>query len=66
MTLHVYSILGTINEDLTRISARNRWVIATYKQLNMNALDECMNRLSTAIQKFTVCIWTNDAVGWGN
>ena len=49
----------TINEDLTKISAQNRWVIAFYKVHNMNALDECMNRLSGAMQKFTVCIWTN-------
>ena len=58
-----YSILETINEDLTKISAQNRWVITVYKQLNMNALDDCMNRLSNAMQKFTVCIWTNDTLG---
>ena len=59
-----YSILGTINEDLTQISAQTRWVKTVYKELNMNALDECMNRLSNAMQKFTVCIWTNDALNW--
>ena len=58
-----YSILGTINEDLTKISAQNRWVIAVYKQPNVKALDECMDRLSNAMQKFTVCIWTNDILG---
>ena len=58
-----YSILETINEDLTKISAQNRWVITVYKQLNMNALDDCMNRLSNAMQKFTVRIWTNDTLG---
>ena len=46
----------TINEDLTKISAQNRWVMTIYKQPNMNALDECMDRLSNAMQKFTVCI----------
>jgi hypothetical protein len=61
-----YSILGTINEDLTKISAQNRWVIAVYRQPNMKALDECMDRLSTAMQKFTVCILTNDAINWGD
>ena len=60
------SILETINEDLTKISAQNRWVIAVYKQSNMDALDECMNRLSNAMQKFTVCIWTNDVLGRGD
>ena len=52
----IYRVLKTINEDLTEISAQNRWVKAIYKQPNMNALEECMNRLSTATQKFTVCI----------
>ena len=61
-----YSILGTINEDLKKISAQNRWVIAVYRQPNMKALDDCMNRLSNAMEKFTVCIWTNDALGKGN
>ena len=51
-----YSVLETINEDLSKISTQNRWVIAVYKQSNMKALEECMNRLSTAMQKFTVCI----------
>ena len=61
----IYSILKTINEDLTKISAHNRWVLAVYKEPNMKALEECMNRLSTAMQRFTVCIWTNNALGWG-
>ena len=58
-----YSILGTINEDLTNISSQNRGVIAIYKQLNMNALDTCINRLSNAMQKFTVRISTDYALG---
>ena len=58
-----YSILGTINEDLTKISAQNRWVITVYKQLNIDALDECIDRLSSAMQKFTVCISTNNTAG---
>ena len=32
--------------------------MAVYKQSNMNMLDECVNRLSNAMQKFTVCILT--------
>ena len=59
----IYSVLGAIKEDLSKISAQNRWVKAIYKQLNMKALEECMNQLSTAMQKFTVCIWTNDSSG---
>ena len=60
-----YSVLETINGDLSKISAQNRWVIAVYKQSNINALKECMNRLSTAMQKFTVCILTDDHSGLG-
>ena len=52
----IYSVLETINEDLLKISSQNRWVIAVYKQHNVNTLEECMNRLSTAMQKFTVCM----------
>ena len=63
----IYSVLKTIKEDLSKISAQNRWVKAIYKQLNMKALEKCMNRLSIAMQKFTVCIWTNDGyLGWGD
>ena len=62
----IYSVLKTINEDLTKISAQNRWVIAVYKERNMNALEECMDRLSTAMQKFTVCIRTMMALGLGD
>jgi tetratricopeptide (TPR) repeat protein len=31
----------------------------------MNTLEECMNLLSNAMQKFTVCIWINDVLGLG-
>ena len=62
----IYSVLKTINKDLTKISAQNRWVIAVYKQRNLNALEGCMNRLSTAMQKFTVCIWTNNGSRLGD
>ena len=31
----------------------------------MNKLEDCMTRLSTAMQKFTVRIWTNDAQEFG-
>ena len=61
----IYSVLETINEDLLKISSQNRWVIAVYKQHNVNTLEECMNRLSIAMQKFTVCIWKNDGSGLG-
>ncbi|KDR71128.1 hypothetical protein GALMADRAFT_807115 [Galerina marginata CBS 339.88] len=46
------STLGTINEDLGKISGQNRLVIAIYKDLNMNTVEDCLNRLSTALEKF--------------
>ncbi|KDR85865.1 hypothetical protein GALMADRAFT_234980 [Galerina marginata CBS 339.88] len=46
------STLGTINEDLTEISEQNRWVIAVYRELNTSTLEDCMDRLSTALEKF--------------
>ncbi|KIM42755.1 hypothetical protein M413DRAFT_26754 [Hebeloma cylindrosporum] len=48
------STVGTINEDLTKISEQNRWVIAIYKEVNTSTLDDCMSRLSTAMQRFTL------------
>ena len=36
-------------------------MVAVYKELNMNTLEDCMNRRSTTMQKFAVCIWINDA-----
>ena len=52
----LYSVLKSINKDLEKISAQNRWVIAVYKQPNMRSIEKCMNWLSIAMQKFTVCI----------
>ena len=51
-----YSTLGTINRDLREINVQNRWVIAFYKELNMGMLEDCMNRLSTALERFKVCL----------
>ncbi|KDR71103.1 hypothetical protein GALMADRAFT_804924 [Galerina marginata CBS 339.88] len=44
--------LGTINEDLGKIGEQNGWVIAIYRDLNMNTVEDCLNRLSTALEKF--------------
>jgi len=48
-----------------KIGAQNRWVIAIYKEANMNTIGNCMNQLSDAMQKFTVRI-LNDALDSGN
>ncbi|KDR74973.1 hypothetical protein GALMADRAFT_248793 [Galerina marginata CBS 339.88] len=44
--------LETINGDLGKISQQNGWVIAIYKDLNMNTIEDCLNRLSSALEKF--------------
>ena len=46
--------LETIKEDLDKITAQGRWKIGIFSDLNMNAVDGCLNRLSTALEKFTV------------
>ncbi|KDR71142.1 hypothetical protein GALMADRAFT_808114 [Galerina marginata CBS 339.88] len=46
------STLSTINGDLAEIKAQNRWAIAFYKELNTNTINDCMNRLSTALERF--------------
>ena len=39
---------------------------AIYKQINMDILDACISRLSTAMQKFTVCISINGVLVLGD
>ncbi|KDR66877.1 hypothetical protein GALMADRAFT_258757 [Galerina marginata CBS 339.88] len=51
------STLGTIKGELSRIGGQNGVVLAIYKDLNMSTLEECMKRLSAALEKFQL---TND------
>ena len=30
----------------------------------MTAVEDCMNRLSGAVERFTVCVWINEYLGW--
>ncbi|KIM42785.1 hypothetical protein M413DRAFT_444444 [Hebeloma cylindrosporum] len=46
--------LETINEDLQKISDQNRWIQAIYKELNLSTLEDCMDRLSVAVERFTL------------
>ena len=46
--------LETIKEDLDKITAQGRWKIGIFSDLNTKAVDCCLNRLSTALEKFTV------------
>ena len=49
-----YSTLETISKDLNEITAQGRWKLGIFSDLNTNAVDGCLNRLSTALEKFTV------------
>ena len=46
--------LETIKEDLDKITAQGRWKIGIFSDLNAKAVYGCLNRLSTALEKFTV------------
>ena len=50
-----YRTLMTINEELEKIAAQGSWRLGIYSDLNTTAVDDCMNRLSTALEKFKVC-----------
>ena len=54
-----YSTLKTINEELDKIAAQGSWRLGIYSDLNMTAVDDCLNRLSTALEKFKVCPTAN-------
>ena len=50
-----YSTLKTINEELDKIAAQGPWKLGIYSDLNTTAVDDCLNRLTTALEKFKVC-----------
>ena len=43
-----------INEELDKITAQGRWLLGIYSDLNTSAVDGCLDRLSTALEKFKV------------
>ena len=63
--MYVTSTLKTINEELGKISAQGRWVLGIYSDLNKSAVNDCLNRLTTALEKFKVCP-TSDVNGLGS
>ena len=58
----VTSTLRTINEELEKITAQGPWLLGIYSELNTSAVDGCLDRLSTALEKFKVCP-TSDIYG---
>ena len=59
-----YSTLETINKDLDGIAAQGGWKLGIFSDLNMTAVDGCLDRLSTALENFKVCL-ASDAHGLG-
>ena len=55
MIIDNYSILWTIYEDLDKITAQGPYLLRIYKDLNTSVVDDCLIRLSTALEKFKVC-----------
>ena len=51
-----YSTLKTINDDLHKITAQGARSLGIYSDLNATAVDVYLNRLSTAFEKFKVCL----------
>jgi hypothetical protein len=46
--------LETIMGHLNEIKSQNRWLIAFFKGVNQSKLDDCINRLTFALEKFNV------------
>ena len=53
-----------IKKDLDKITAQGRWKIGIFSDLNTTAVDGCLDRLSTALEKFKVRL-TSDVYGLG-
>ena len=50
-----YSTLETINKELNEIAAQGGWKLGIFSDLNTKAVDGCLERLTTALEKFKVC-----------
>ena len=50
-------------EELDKFTAQDSWRLGIYSDLNSTAVDDCLNRLSTALEKFKVCP-TSDVLGF--
>ena len=61
-----YSTLKKINEELDKIAAQGPWKLGIYSDLNVTAVDDCLNRLSTALEKFKVCPTSHILGAWHN
>jgi hypothetical protein len=44
-----------IDKELAELRSQNEWLQGLYTNLNMDAVESCLNQLSTAQDKFKVC-----------
>jgi len=44
-----------IDKELTEIRKQNEWLQGLYTDLNMEAVEGCLDQLSAAHEKFKVC-----------
>ena len=52
---YITSALETIVTNLNEIKSQNRWLLFLFKDLNKSKVDDCLNRLAIALEKFNVC-----------
>lgn len=44
-----------INEELEKITSQGSWLQGIYSDLNATTVDDCLDRLSTALEQVKVC-----------
>ena len=55
--------MKTITNELTKVHEQNGWLTALYTDINKNAVETCLDRLSTAVERFMVCLSINAVRG---
>jgi hypothetical protein len=53
----MYRTLKTIDKELSELRNQNEWLQGLYTDVNIEAVESCINQLSTAQEKFKVCRW---------
>ncbi len=53
----VDSTLESIVDSLNEIKAQNRWLLILFRDLNKSKIDDCVDRLSAALERFNVCFY---------
>jgi hypothetical protein len=51
-----HSTLRRIMDNLTEIKSQNRWLLIFFRDLNKSKVDDSLNHLATALEKFKVCL----------